>query len=108
MQSSSPVQDDSCSWLLSSVFCAIRRQRLFFHLHHYITSGIGGRSLQGFSLFSTLRWRNTTLEFDQSSIRRYRFGSYRCKQQATRDECGEAWLDTERDEIVRSRGGTVA
>jgi len=34
-----------------------------------------------------------------SSISRYRFGSCRRKQQATRDECGEAWLDTERDEI---------
>jgi hypothetical protein len=47
-------------------------------------------------------------EFDQSSIRWYRFGSCRCKQQATRDECGEAWLDTERDEMVRSPRGTVA
>jgi hypothetical protein len=31
--------------------------------------GIGNPSLQGFSLFSTLRWWNTTLEFDQSSGR---------------------------------------
>src|SRR5260370_9657143 len=44
----------------------------------------------------------------ESSIRRYRFGSYRCKRQSTRDECVEAWLDTERDEMVRSRRGTVA
>ena len=42
------------------------------------------------------------------SIRRYRFGSCRCVQQAMRDECGEAWLDTEGDEMVRSRRGTVA
>jgi hypothetical protein len=44
----------------------------------------------------------------ESSIRRYRFGSCRCKQQAMRDECGKAWLDTEPDEMVRSRRGTVA
>jgi len=44
----------------------------------------------------------------ESSIRRYRFGSCQCKQQTTRDECGEAWLDTEPSEMVRSRLGTVA
>src|SRR5260370_5630831 len=47
--------------------CAIRRQRLFFHLHHsHPFHGIGHRSLQGFRIFSTLRWWNTML----SSINR--------------------------------------
>ena len=45
----------------------------------------------------------------ESSIRRqYRFGSCRRKQQSRRGECGEALLDTERGETVRSRGGTGA
>ena len=44
----------------------------------------------------------------ESSLRRYRFGSCQCKQQTTRDECGEAWLDTEPSEMVRLRLGTVA
>ncbi len=45
----------------------------------------------------------------ESSIRRqYRFGSCRRKQQSTRDGCGEALLDTERGEMVRSQRGTVA
>jgi hypothetical protein len=40
----------------------------------------------------------------KSSIRRqYRFGSCRRKQQSTRDECGEALLDTELGEMVRSQ-----
>jgi hypothetical protein len=44
----------------------------------------------------------------ESSIRRqYRFGSCRRKQQSTRDGCGEALLDTERGEMVRSQRGTV-
>lgn len=40
--------------------------------------------------------------------RQYRFGLCRRKQQSTRDECGEALLDTERGEMVRSQRGTVA
>jgi len=45
----------------------------------------------------------------ESSIRQqYGFGSCRRKQQSTRDECGEALLDTERGEMVRLQRGTVA
>jgi hypothetical protein len=45
----------------------------------------------------------------ESSIKlQYRFGSCRRKQQSTRDECGEALLDIERGEMVRSQRGTVA
>src|SRR6266550_2740362 len=54
-----------------------------------------------------VNFRNSLFTAD-SSIRRYRFGSCRCKKQAMRDECGEARLDTERDEMARTRRGTVA
>ena len=45
----------------------------------------------------------------ESSIRQqYGFGSCRRKQQSTRDESGEALLDTERGEMARSQRGRVA
>jgi hypothetical protein len=45
----------------------------------------------------------------ESSIRRqYRFAPCRRKQQSMRDEFGEALLDTEGGEMVRSQRGTVA
>jgi len=47
--------------------------------------------------------------YAKSSIRRqYRFASCQGKQQSTRDECGEALLDTGCGEMVRSQPGTVA
>src|ERR1700730_18209906 len=68
----------------------------------YICRDCGGESITACSLFEG---RSLAAE---SSIRRYRFGSCQGKQQTTRDECGEAWLDTEPSEMVRSRLGTVA
>jgi hypothetical protein len=52
--------------------------------------------------------RNIACEAESSIRRHYRFGPCRRKQQSTRDECGEALLDTEGDEMVRSQRGTVA
>jgi hypothetical protein len=43
------------------------------------------------------------LEAGSSIKLQYRFGSSRRKQQSTRDECGEALLDIERGEMVRSQ-----
>jgi hypothetical protein len=45
---------------------------------------------------------------DPTSEAQHRFGSCQRKQQSTRDECGEALLDTKRGEMVRSQRGTVA
>jgi hypothetical protein len=53
-------------------------------------------------------WHEKLLEAGSSIRRQYRFGSCRRKQQSTRDECGEALLDIERGEMVRSQRGTVA
>jgi hypothetical protein len=53
-------------------------------------------------------WHEILPEVESSIRRHYRFGSCRRKQQSTRDECGEALLDTERGEMVRSQRGTVA